>query len=423
MIFFIAKRYLFPFVKDKNNKKISLKPSISAVAGFLGLFLSVATLIIVCSVFNGFKTEFIKTIIGINSYISLDSFEGKITNYKDVIDNISSDKNLSKSIKNTYPTITGQVMIISDTSSTGIIMQGFNKQAFLHKKILQNSIVKGNLEDIFDNTEWKIILGIDLAASLKVNIGDYVKIISPSVNNTIFGSIPIHKEFKVGGIFNLRMSHYDSNFAFIPLEFAKRFFDYEQNQVKTIEVDINPSKINQVQNYLMEKFKQSSIYSSTYQERNASYINAIKMQSAVINIILSLFVILAIFIVFWVIKIMINEKTKEIATLQTMGYTQKDINIIFYTTGMIICLSGIAIGNIFGILFALNIDSIRLFLESFLNIKIFDSSFYFLSYLPSVVYIKDVLIINLFCIASTIIALHIAIKSIKNVDASILTKF
>jgi|GEM_PF-512646 len=413
IINFISLRYIFPFANSK-------KPSVSAIAGFTGLFLSVCTLIIVCSVFNGFKSEFIKTIVGINSYISVNSYGAKISNYAAVKTQLEGEG------YKTYATINGQAMIISQNYSSGIVVKGLEKKAFSQKQMLKNSIVDGSLHGIY-NAKWQIVLGSDLAKNLEVKVGDTVKLISPNTNNTIFGSIPIHKEFVVGAIFNLKMSHYDANFAFLSLENAQRFFDYEPNQVSTIEVDVkNNGKIKaaarKISEFFAGQFESQHLYASTYEQDNASYIAAIKTQSAVINLILSLFVIVAVFIVFWVLKIMIAEKTKEVAILQTLGYSKREISKIFFTSGLVICLSGLFCGNIFGIIFALNVDNIRLFLEALFGVQIFDAAFYFMSYLPSNVYLMDILLINGFCIGCIIFAIKKALGSLSKINPSQLIK-
>ena len=81
---------------------------ISVIAGFslIGIALGVATLIVVMSVMNGFRSEMAGKILGFNGHISISSFEGKIKNYEDVA---ASLKNLDDIVYAT-PMIDAQVM-------------------------------------------------------------------------------------------------------------------------------------------------------------------------------------------------------------------------------------------------------------------------------------------------------------------------
>jgi lipoprotein-releasing system permease protein len=105
-----------------------------------------------------------------------------------------------------------------------------------------------------------------------------------------------------------------------------------------------------------------------------------------------------------------------------MGYSQKDISKIFFTTGFSICICGVVFGNVFGILLAKNIDNIKNFVEHSFGVQIFDSAFYFLSYLPSIVEFRDILFINLFCLVLIILSIKKSLKDLKSINPSILLK-
>ena len=69
----IAFRYLKPKRKEGFLKIIS-------IFSFLGISLGVAVLIIVMSVMNGFRSDLIEKILGINALIIVKSYEKKIEN-------------------------------------------------------------------------------------------------------------------------------------------------------------------------------------------------------------------------------------------------------------------------------------------------------------------------------------------------------
>src|SRR5882757_3806990 len=79
---------------------------ISVIAGFsfLGIMLGVATLIIVMAVMNGFRTELLDKILGLNGHLLVQPLESPLTDWKDVAERISK----VKGIKLAVPIIEGQ---------------------------------------------------------------------------------------------------------------------------------------------------------------------------------------------------------------------------------------------------------------------------------------------------------------------------
>lgn len=65
---------------------------ISVIAGFsfVGIMLGVATLIIVMAVMNGFRTELISRILGINGHMIVQPIDQPFNNYDELAQNLTS---------------------------------------------------------------------------------------------------------------------------------------------------------------------------------------------------------------------------------------------------------------------------------------------------------------------------------------------
>ena len=120
-------------------------------------------------------------------------------------------------------------------------------------------------------------------------------------------------------------------------------------------------------------------------------------------IILSLIIVVAAFNIISGLTILIKNKTKEIAILKTLGFSNQSIKKTFFLTGMTIGFFATLSGIILGILFSLNLEKIRIFLLIVFNFEIFPSDIYFLDKLPSEININSILII--FVISLTISAI------------------
>ena len=90
----------------------------------------------------------------------------------------------------------------------------------------RKTIQSGSLNDLRPG-EFGIVLGGDLARSLRVFVGDRVTLIAPQGTVTPAGVVPRLKSFKVVGIFEVGMYEYDSGLALIHLGDAQRLYQME----------------------------------------------------------------------------------------------------------------------------------------------------------------------------------------------------
>jgi lipoprotein-releasing system permease protein len=267
-----------------------------------------------------------------------------------------------------------------------------------------------------------VLIGSDMAFNLGLGVGDEIRVIPASANHRVsMGFVPRHKDFKVLGIFKLGISHYDSNLVIMPFDGAGRLFKFSENEASGVEVEIdNFENARLVADKINGIF---GLFAADWKEENASFLNAINVQASVMRFILSLFLIVSVFMIFGLMSSMINAKAKQIAILRALGYSRTDIMFIFIWIGGVICVSGIGFGILCGVSFALNIEVIKNFLESVLGVKIFDGAFYFLSYLPSKVYAKDIFFTVLFALICGLLAVFLATRKAQKLPPSLAMKY
>ena len=122
------------------------------------------------------------------------------------------------------------------------------------------------------------------------------------------------------------------------------------------------------------------VYSWT--DLNKSFFSALRVERNVMFIILTLILVVAAFNIISGLTILIKNKTKEIAILKTLGLSNNSIKKSFFLTGFTIGFFATLSGIILGIIFALNIEKIRIFLSDIFKFEIFPSDVYFLDKLP-----------------------------------------
>ena len=365
--YFIALRYLKP---SKDHGMVS----IISLFSFLGIVLGVGTLIIVMSVMNGFRIELLDKIIGLNGHLSIyANQDSKNLNYL--------EKKLSSNseIKNIRQVIDGQGLIISNKSSTGILVKGIKENQFIkYKDLKKNFKINDNL--IFSNDH--IIVGKKLFNKLNLSLNDKIKLIVPKSSNTAFGNIPRAKSFYIGGYFDSGMFTYDNNLAFIDLDIGKKLFLNDTNKI-FFEVEL--IDINMVDNFKKEiidaNYSNLQIYD--WRNSNKAFFDAIKTEKNVMFLILTLIILVASMNIISGLIIFVKEKNKDIAILKTIGLSNSSLMKIFMSIGLLIGLIGTSLGGLLGVVFSINISSIQNILEKLFKTDLFAKEIYYLSSLPS----------------------------------------
>ena len=394
----IALRNLRPKKKEGFLKIIS-------IFSFLGIMLGVAILIIVMSVMNGFKTDLTKKILGLNPHIIIQPNGFEIDkNYILKLKENFKDINLSRSYS-------GEGIVINNNNAKGLIFKGIDKSEKNIIEFFNVYTTEGELKNFKSNS---IFIGSELAFDLNVNVGDELSLMSSAFVTTPLGILPKQENFEVVGIFNTGFIEFDQNIIFLNIEDALSIFN---RTIKDQNVEIylkDPLKANAYKNKIQKINLNYFIY--TWSDLNKSLFSALKVERNVMFIILTLIVIVAAFNIISGLTILIKNKTKEIAILKTLGLSNKSIKKTFFLTGLSIGFFATICGIILGILFALNIENIRIFLYTSFNLEIFPSDIYFLEKLPSEINISSILIIFFISIIISAIASYLPALKISKMN-------
>ena len=385
----ISLRNLRPKKKEGFLKTIS-------IFSFIGIMLGVAILIIVMSVMNGFKTDLTNKILGLNPHIVIQPNSFKIEDdYIKIIKKKFKNISLSKSYS-------GEGIIIINNSAKGVILKGVNKKEENVKKFFENFLLEGDLNKLESNY---VFVGSELAFNLNLTAGDSLSLMSSAFVTTPLGSIPKQESFEVAGIFSTGFMEFDQNIVFLNIENALSIFNKEEKD-QNIEIYLNdPLKANTYKKEIQEINQNYFVY--TWSDLNKSFFSALKVERNVMFLILSLILVVAAFNIISGLTILIKNKTKEIAILKTLGFSNRSIKKSFFLTGFSIGFFSTLSGIILGTIMSLNIEKIRIFISNVFNLEIFPSEIYFLDKIPSEINFNSLIIIFIISIVISAVASYL----------------
>ena len=201
------------------------------------------------------------------------------------------------------------------------------------------------------------ILGYGLASALNANLKDYLNPISvyvPRRNASFSGGFEnaFNNELIFPSGFFQVQYEYDIKYAILPLRFVKKLLDYNDERTSLelgLARDADPKKVQrQVESLVGRQF----IVKNRYQQQEVLY-KIMVSEKNYIFMILTLILVIATFNVIGTLSMLILDKKKDIAVLQSMGAGQQLIRRIFLMEGMLISIIGAILGLSLGALICL----------------------------------------------------------------------
>lgn len=351
---------------------------ISVIAGFsfAGIMLGVATLIIVMAVMNGFRTELLGKILGINGHMLIQPIDSPLNDYDAVAQRLKGVPDVVSAI----PFVEGQALVSGPAGNLGALVRGLHESDLLRIPLVANNLRAGTL-DGFDAGEG-VAVGSRMAEQLGLSIGDNITIISPRGSVTPMGVTPRLKAYPISAIFEIGMSEYDSTFLFMPLEESQAYFNMDGIATGVELYVVDPDNVG-VMTRTIEEAAGRPAFVTDWRQRNVTFFSALEVERNVMFIILTLIVLVAALNIISGLIMLVKDKGRDIAILRTMGATRGAVMRIFLITGASIGFVGTIAGFLLGLLVCLNIESIRQFVSWLTATQLFDPTLYFLSKLPA----------------------------------------
>jgi len=372
-----------------------------SIISFIGIMLAVATLIIVMSVMNGFRSELLGRILGFNGHLFV---TGPVLDRPDrdlVVDGIVKVPGVVQA----SPIIEAQAIAMGPSQIAGAIVRGIQAKDLAATKLVSGNLTHGSLKG-FGQGEFggdEIIVGERLAQSLGVRPGDPLTLISPSGGATAFGGTPLQKTYTVGATFTVGMSQYDQAYIYMPLQQAQLFFGREGG-VDAIEIKVNdPDKAIGMKGAIAKAAGPGALVAD-WTQRDSSFWGALKVERNVMRLILMLLVAIAAMNIISGLVMLVKNKGRDIAILRTMGASAGAVMRIFFMAGAMVGVLGTAAGLLLGCLVSVYIDQIQTFVEWATGQAVFSSDVYFLSRLPARVDWAEVSLITFWALAMSFVA-------------------
>ncbi|MXO56837.1 lipoprotein-releasing ABC transporter permease subunit [Pontixanthobacter gangjinensis] len=363
----VTKRYMMP---GKGEGFIALVAGISIGV----VMLSVALLIVVMSVMNGFRGELLDRFVNLNGHAIIQGYGGRLDNWEQLLEEVRETPDVTSA----SPLIEQPLLVTFNGRAEAINLRG-NTQADIAK--LSENLVAGNLSQLKPEAG-KIAIGSRLAIKLGAQIGDIITIINPQGRSTPFGTVPRQVGYEIAALIETGVYDFDQVFVIMPIKDAQTLL-LTGDTIGLIEVMTTDAEdVGRILQPLQAKL-QGRAQINDWRTLNSSIFEALEVERAAMFFALSLIVLVAAFNILSSLVMLVRAKTRDIAIMRTMGATRRNVLKIFVTTGTVIGAFGTLSGLVLGFLILYFRQAIVSFFEMVTGQALWDPSVRFLTELPA----------------------------------------
>lgn len=392
--FFLAVKYLRP--------KRSFT-SVVTIISVLGVLLGVAILVIVLSVMTGFDDMWRQKILSFKPHIIVSNMYGPVENEERICSEIES----VAGVTGAAPNIQTRVLLQCEGRLVAPVVLGLPAARVGRISRVIDHVVRGT----FTLDANSIVLGIDLADSMGIRVGDTVLLYSP-MNVVSMDEIYLPEELVVAGIFDMGMRDFDSGFVFTSLGVARDLVGMDSGAHSIYVMTDDAFRFDEYAARLRARL--GATYDvRTWQEVDSLLFNALRHEKAMMFVLLVFITIVAIFCVTNTLIVITVQKTNEIGVLKALGFSSFKIMSAFVWLGWVQCLLGIAGGIGVGLLVLHNLGAIVAALTS-IDVEVFPKAIYGLSEIPWSTSAGEILniaaFVMVFCTLSSILPAYRAAR-------------
>ena len=379
-------------------KRQSSFVSFISFASMIGIALGVIVLITVLSVMNGFEQAMRDRIMGVLSHVDVSETDASIEDWRARREVLLKVKHVVAAA----PFIEKQIMLNESDRVQGAILEGVLPEFEKLTSNIGTKLLEGSLDDL-KSGEDNIIVGVKLAESLKLGVGDSVTLLTPSPEGMESGELPFLKQFNIVGIFRVDLQQYDSGTVFVHMDDAATLFEMGDT-ASGVRLRLDDLyKAPEVSQYIANN-SGTDYWVFDWTKRNENFFKAIQLQKTMMFFLLGLIIAVAAFNLVSTLVMVVTDKGSDIAIFRTLGMTPFSVMKVFMVQGTLIGVIGTVLGVIFGVMLAMNVDVIVPWLERLFDVNFISEDVYGISTLESRIHWGDVAIIAVSALVLSMLA-------------------
>jgi len=389
--FSIALRYLRARSRNGFISFISL-------VSMVGIGIAVAVLSVVLSVVNGFEYELQQRLLGIISHAAVTGIDAPLEDWEGLRETVLERPDVLE----VAPFIEGEGLVVFGDTPAGVEVRGIHPILESRVSQLATMMRAGSISDL-ESGSYNIVVGSSLATELEFDVGDTLVLITAQGQVTPAGIMPRMRSFEVVGIFEAGMYEFDRTLVFMNLADASRLFrtDGKPTGLRLVVDDV----------YRARRISEEvaiglggGFFIEDWMRQHDNFFRSIQITKSIMFVIFSMVIAVAVFNIVSTLVMVVHDKRRDIAILQSFGASAYSIVAIFVMQGALIGVIGTGIGLALGALISSQLTAIVALLEVSFGIDLLAGDVYLISDLPTQIRYIEVAKIGLLATCLAVLA-------------------
>jgi len=328
----IALRYLLARRKQALISVISLISTVGVMVGVMAVIIALALT-------TGLQAELRDRILGSTAHVYVWKGDG-LSDYQATVRQLRAFPH----VVGAAPAVIGKGLVTTPQGSSPITIKGIDPALEPSVTDIGRSMRQGSLAALAASGDGPpgILIGVDLAKTLGVRVGDRVQLLTPDGTLSPMGMLPRSRAFAVAGIFSLGLFEFDTTYGLVTLSVAQRLTGRDEPELIELRVD-DIYRAPDVARAIMDQ--SAGVYlTEDWTKLNQSLFTALWLEKMAISITIGLIIMVAGLNIVASLILLVMEKHRDIAILKTMGASGRSIRLIFMLQGAVIGAVGTGLG-------------------------------------------------------------------------------
>ncbi len=332
----VALRYLLARRKQALISVISLISTVGVMVGVMAVIIALALT-------TGLQAELRDRILGSTAHVYVWKGDG-LRDYQTTVRSLRAFPH----VVGAAPAVIGKALVTTPQGRSFITIKGIDPALEPTVTDIGHSMLQGSVAALAATGDGPpgILIGVDLAKTLGVRVGDRVQLLTPDGTLSPMGMLPRSRSFAVAGVFSLGLFEFDTTYGLVTLSVAQRLTGRDEPELIELRVD-DIYRAPDVARAIMDQ--SAGVYlTEDWTKLNQSLFKALWLEKMAISITIGLIILVAALNIVASLILLVMEKHRDIAILKTMGASGRSIRLIFMFQGAIIGVVGTGLGAISG---------------------------------------------------------------------------
>lgn len=246
------------------------------------------------------------------------------------------------------PYAEAEMIVQSDRRTLGGIVWGMPVE---NLERFRPDLVAGKLPNPAAKTP-QVVLGRELAGRLGLDVGQELRLVSPTQRGGAMGMVPQSQVFEVAGLYASGHYEFDQAYVFLILEDAQDLLRWKKAitgwHIWTSSLDRAEEAQKDISALIPDNWEAES-----WTQFNEALFSSLKLEQYAMFAILSFAILIAVMNIVITLMMHVTHKRRNIGILRALGASKAQIKRVFFWQGAYLGLVGLAIGAGITILFLL----------------------------------------------------------------------